>query len=60
MGKKIGFCGLAVLLLCIVIMSGCETTKGLAQGLAQGIAKDTKNTGGVILKVDDWIKKNLW
>ena len=56
MGKKIGFCGLAVLLLCIVIMSGCETTRGLAQG----IAKDTKNTGGVILKVDDWIKKNLW
>jgi len=56
MGRKIGFCALAIFLLCIVIMSGCETTKGFVQG----IAKDAKNTGGVILKIDDWFKKNLW
>ncbi|MFA5144894.1 MAG: hypothetical protein WC723_02680 [Candidatus Omnitrophota bacterium] len=59
MAKRISFCCLAVLL-CAVILTGCETCKGVAKGVSEGVAKDTQSTGNVLLSVDDWIRRNLW
>lgn len=56
-----------LLFIFIILSSGCETTKGVAQGIGQGIgstvggaAKDTQNLWQVILKADQWMKDNLW
>ena len=52
-----------VIMLSALMLSGCETTKGVAVGVgatAMGIGKDAKNTWHGIVKADDWIKKNLW
>jgi predicted small secreted protein len=57
MFKKISAVILVVLFFSI---SGCATSKGLAEG----IAKDTKECGSALwdgmVKADNWIKENLW
>ena len=56
-----------VLLLVIFILCGCATVKGLgegigktSQGLIQGISQDSKNFWQALLKVDNWMRENLW
>jgi hypothetical protein len=44
------------LFLSIILINGCETTKGMVTG-AQ---KDTKNIWQGLVKTDNWLKKNLW
>jgi hypothetical protein len=58
---------LAIILLSTILVSGCETTKGVAGGLgttvlgtAQGVAKDTNILWQAALKIDNWIRENLW
>ena len=45
----LAICGLYLLL---VVLSGCETVKGAAEGFC----RDWQNAK----KVDDWMRKNLW
>ncbi len=47
----------------VILLSGCETTKGLATGIgytAEGVVKDTKGACHGIGKADEWVKKNMW
>lgn len=58
--KGIVFCFLFSFM---VLINGCETTKGVAQGTGytvQGVERDTTNLLQMILKADGWMKKNLW
>jgi hypothetical protein len=53
----------AVLLSGAVLMAGCSTAKGVAVGVgstAEGIAEDAQNFWQGAVKLDDWMKKNLW
>jgi len=46
-----------------ILISGCETTKGVAVGVgatAVGVGKDAKTAWDGIKKADEWVKKNLW
>ena len=53
-----------------VVLSGCETTKGVgktAAGAAAGVAstiegagKDTYSLWKFVQAVDNWIKENVW
>lgn len=56
MHKKAGM----LLFLCgILVIAGCETAKGMAQGAK----RDMHNifaAGGKVQKADAWVKKNLW
>ena len=52
MAKKLRRALMAVCLLNILVICGCETAKGAAQGFT----KDWKNAE----KVDAWMRKNLW
>ena len=65
--------GLLICELCLllIVVSGCETIKGVTKGGAQGLSKDYQNTKNNIKqayeytrqatkKTDDWIRKNLW
>lgn len=56
-----------ILFLCLILSSGCETTKRVTAGVgttvggaASGIAKDSQNFWQTVLKADSWIKRNLW
>lgn len=58
---------LGILFLCLILSSGCETTKGAVVGVGatvagttSGIAKDSKNLWQSILKADNWLRENLW
>lgn len=65
--KGILFC---ILISLVLLTNGCQTTKGIAQGMGytvegtkgmvEGMARDTTNLWQMILKADNWIKKNLW
>ena len=51
----------------IILVSGCETAKGLTKGVAytiadtgRGVAKDSCNFWQGIIKAEEWIKENLW
>lgn len=62
------------LFLGVILIAGCETTKGATKGVAgtvgaltvgladtaSGAAKDSVSLWQGILKLDEWIKKNLW
>ena len=55
------------LLVVSVWLGGCATAKGVATGMATGMsetakgaAEDAKGLWQGILKLDAWIKKNLW
>lgn len=53
----------AVLFLCSIFISGCETAAGAAKGIAytaEGAGKDTVGLCGAIMKLDNWIRENLW
>ena len=43
---------ICVLYLLLIVLSGCETVKGAAQGFT----RDWQNAE----KVDKWLRKNLW
>ncbi len=45
---------------CSILMSGCETTKGVVVGVTEGVYKDSTNFWQNLLKADKWMKKNLW
>jgi predicted small secreted protein len=45
-----------VLLVFIILISGCETIKGAGQGAADGAKKDWQT----LKKADAWMRKNLW
>jgi len=59
---------LAILVLfSAVLAAGCQTAKGVAVGMgttlagtAEGAAKDSVSLWQAILKLDDWMKKNMW
>lgn len=48
------------LLVNIVLISGCETTGGMVKGTTEGASKDIQGLGAAIVKLDNWIKENLW
>ncbi|MBL7081475.1 MAG: hypothetical protein ISS44_02775 [Candidatus Omnitrophica bacterium] len=56
-----------LVLLLVLFLSGCETTKGAVMGggavvisTGQGIAKDSTNFWQAALRLDDWMRENLW
>jgi len=60
-----------LLFLAAVTFAGCETSTGAvkgigtglgatAEGIGKGAVKDSTDTAGFIMGVDDWIRKNLW
>jgi len=58
---------LGVLLLSLVLAAGCETAKGFATGFATGVASTTtgaaKDATGIwqgFLRMDSWMRENLW
>ncbi|MFH1457693.1 MAG: hypothetical protein ABIG31_00800 [Candidatus Omnitrophota bacterium] len=58
---------LGVLLLSLVLGAGCETTKGFATGVATGVAstatgaaKDATEIWQGFLRIDSWMRENLW
>ena len=57
-------CGLLfILFVSVIMLSGCNTAKGAAEGVgctANGVAKDDQATGAGIMALDAWIKKNAW
>ena len=54
---------LFILFVSMIMLSGCNTAKGAAEGVgctATGVAKDAQATGAGIMSLDAWIKKNAW
>ena len=62
-------CG--IMLGMLLIAAGCETTCRSVQGVATGVATtvegaavgashDVKNSANFLMRVDNWIKENLW
>ncbi|MCX5680705.1 MAG: hypothetical protein NT079_00150 [Candidatus Omnitrophica bacterium] len=56
-----------ILVVSVVLISGCETGKGFVLGLgatvggtAMGVGKDSVTAWKGIKKADDWFKENLW
>lgn len=50
-----------------ILLGGCNTVAGTAEGVAKGVAstaegvgKDTVGLYGAIMKLDSWIRENLW
>ena len=60
MRRKINLCWVIVLLLCVIVVSGCETITGAVKGAAEGAAEGIPKDWAALKKADDWIKKNLW
>lgn len=70
--RKKGF--LWLVLAGIILFSGCETSKGVAEGVgstiggfacgigstAEGVGKDSVNLWQALLAADEWFKKNFW
>jgi predicted small secreted protein len=51
----------------VILISGCETAKGAAEGITytaketgRGAVKDVAVVGVALKKADDWMKENLW
>ncbi|MCX5697949.1 MAG: hypothetical protein NTU54_08325 [Candidatus Omnitrophica bacterium] len=54
---------LAVILFCIVFLSGCETVKGLGRDLGSvpgNVSTDARNTWDWLKGADSWMQDNLW
>jgi predicted small secreted protein len=52
-----------ILLFFVVSLAGCQTAKGAATGVgltAQGAGQDTCSLWGALVKLDNWMKKNMW
>lgn len=60
MGRKCAALVSIVIFLGVLLLSGCETTKGVANGIGEGVSKDSKAVCGWVKKADTWIKDNLW
>jgi predicted small secreted protein len=65
--RKISLILPLILFLGIMLVSGCETTKGIVTGIAGGIyttaknvGKDANDTWQAVAHADEWIQKNLW
>lgn len=62
--SKSFMCGLLLILfVSVIILSGCNTAKGVGEGVgctADGVSKDAQATGAGIMALDAWIKKNAW
>ena len=46
-----------------ILISGCETTTGAARGIddtSEGAAKEVVTPWDAIMKLDSWIRENLW
>jgi hypothetical protein len=51
------------LLLSLCLAAGCQTSAGFANGVASATEGMTKDAAGIwqgILRIDNWIKENLW
>lgn len=59
MRKSAGFLLIFLLMVPVLIICGCETTKGFA-AVGKGIAKDSASAWQGVKDADVWIKKNLW
>ncbi|MDD4899363.1 MAG: hypothetical protein PHT31_05560 [Candidatus Omnitrophica bacterium] len=56
-------CAGLLVIIFVMLLAGCETTKGVGEGMSStgsGIAKDTKNLWANIMKADQWIRENMW
>jgi len=54
---------LLVILVCLVMLGGCQTATGIGVGIgatAQGVAKDSVNAWNGLKSADDWMRRNLW
>ncbi len=58
---------LGVLWLSLILVAGCETTKGFTTGVASGVtstasgvAKDATGLWQGLLRADSWMRENLW
>jgi len=50
-------------LVSVMLLAGCETSKGVGEGLnstGSGISKDAKNLWANIMKADQWMRENMW
>lgn len=54
---------IAVMLGAVIMLSGCETTRGL-EATVKGMGTDLYNgfysSAGFVQSADSWMKKNLW
>ncbi len=56
-GYRVKKFGIAFLVLtALLLVSGCETAKGVACGAYYGARKDMKNAA----QADVWLRENLW
>ncbi|MEW6170055.1 MAG: hypothetical protein AB1472_00610 [Candidatus Omnitrophota bacterium] len=58
---------ITLLILGLLFLAGCETTKTVVGGVAggtmavgQSLATDTKNAYSALKKADDWFQENYW
>ena len=54
---------LLLVLASFVLLSGCQTSKSLAECVgctAEGVGKDSAGLWAAIQKADLWIRQNLW
>lgn len=61
MAKRVILWCCAVIL--VAMLCGCSTAKGIGTGIGctiEGAGKDTATLWGGLVKLDNWIKKNLW
>lgn len=56
-----------VLTAIVLTLSGCETTKGMAEGMGKDINNTASNTKEAAVgsytalkKTDDWMRENMW
>lgn len=66
MRRSIKFLLVFLLIMPLLIICGCETTKAtvamgaMGKGIAQGIAKDSVTAWQGIKNADAWMRENLW
>ncbi|MCX5714673.1 MAG: hypothetical protein NT033_07720 [Candidatus Omnitrophica bacterium] len=54
---------LAVILFCVIFLSGCETVKGLGKDFASvpgNVSTDTRSAWDWLKGADNWMQDNLW
>jgi predicted small secreted protein len=63
-----------LILAAVILLHGCETSKGVAKGIgstaegmaegigstAEGVGRDSFNLWQALVAADDWFKKNFW
>lgn len=54
---------LAAIVLCVILLGGCETVKGLGRDLASvpgNVSTDARNAWDWLKGADHWMQENLW